>query len=29
MHEPAAMHGPPVVKGLFQRIENEACMRDP
>jgi len=29
MHEPAAMHGPPVMQGLFHRIENEACMGGP
>jgi hypothetical protein len=28
MHEPVAMHGPPVMQGLFQRIENEACTTD-
>jgi hypothetical protein len=29
MHEPAAMHGPSVMQGLFQRIQNEARMRGP
>ena len=27
MHEPAAMRRPPVMKGLLERIENEARMR--
>jgi exodeoxyribonuclease-1 len=29
MHEPAAMHGPSVMQGLFQRIQNEARVRGP
>jgi hypothetical protein len=27
VHEAAAVHGPPVVQGLLQRIEHEARMR--
>ena len=27
MHKPAAMRRSPVIKGLLERIENEACMR--
>ena len=29
MHEPSAIYGPPVMQGLFQRIQNEARVRGP
>lgn len=29
VHEPVALHGPPVMESLFQSVQNEGCMRRP